>query len=160
MDSGNFRSAESETLRNKSLSIVILHRNEFGMEREDKKKASATDHLANERTFLAWIRTAIAIMAFGFVVVKFALFIKQVSIVLGNSAHEVVLPTHGYSAIIGIALVGLGTLMSLLAFFRYKNIEKQLHDGTFFPTLTLSLFLTVAIILVGVLLVIYLVPGL
>ena len=41
-----------------------------------------SDHLANERTFLAWIRTSIAIMAFGFVVVKFTFFIKQLSIVL------------------------------------------------------------------------------
>ena len=39
-------------------------------------------HMANERTFLAWIRTSIGIMAFGFVVEKFALFIKQMSIVL------------------------------------------------------------------------------
>jgi putative membrane protein len=43
---------------------------------------SASDHLANERTFLAWIRTGIGIMAFGFVVVKFTLFVKQLSLVL------------------------------------------------------------------------------
>ncbi|QEM08229.1 DUF202 domain-containing protein [Mucilaginibacter rubeus] len=35
---------------------------------------NASDHLANERTFLAWIRTSIALMGFGFVVVKFSLF--------------------------------------------------------------------------------------
>ena len=39
--------------------------------------------MANERTFLAWIRTSIGIMAFGFVVEKFALFLKQVSYLLG-----------------------------------------------------------------------------
>ena len=48
---------------------------------EDKAKNShITDHLANERTFLAWIRTSIGIMAFGFVVQKFALFMRQVSL--------------------------------------------------------------------------------
>lgn len=130
------------------------------MEMNEKRKTSATDHLANERTFLAWIRTAIAIMAFGFVVVKFALFIKQVSIVLGEGPNAVVLPTRGYSAIIGIALVALGTVMTLLAFLRYKNIERQLHQGTFFPSLTLSVFLTISMILVGLLLVIYLIPSL
>jgi uncharacterized membrane protein YidH (DUF202 family) len=37
---------------------------------EIKKQENANDHLANEPTFLAWIRTSIGIMAFGFVVVK------------------------------------------------------------------------------------------
>ena len=52
-------------------------------------------HMANERTFLAWIRTGIGIMAFGFVVEKFALFTKQMSFILGKSAQEVTLiPTR------------------------------------------------------------------
>ena len=118
------------------------------------------DHLANERTFLAWIRTAIAIMAFGFVVVKFALFVKQASYILGEKNPTFILPNHGYSTWIGIGLVALGTLMSLLAFFRYKNIQKQLLENRFFPSLTLSILLTISIILVGMLLVIYLLPSL
>jgi len=129
------------------------------METGENIKTSATDHLANERTFLAWIRTAIAIMAFGFVVVKFSLFIKQVSLILGENNKTILLPPRGYSAIIGIGLVAIGALMTLLAFFRYKNIEKQLHEGTFYPSLNLSILLTAAIILVGTLLVIYLVPS-
>lgn len=127
---------------------------------EEKKKTSATDHLANERTFLAWIRTGIAIMAFGFVVVKFALFLRQAAIFLGENQHKIVFPHQGRSALIGITLVALGTVMSLLAFFRYKNIERQLHEGIFFPSLTLSVFLTIAIVLTGALLVVYLIPSL
>lgn len=46
-----------------------------------KPTINPSDHLANERTFLAWVRTSIALMGFGFVVVKFSLFIKQLSIV-------------------------------------------------------------------------------
>ena len=42
----------------------------------DKPK-NLNDHLANERTFLAWLRTGIGVMVFGFVVVKFSLFLKQ-----------------------------------------------------------------------------------
>lgn len=129
------------------------------METEKNTKPSATDHLANERTFLAWIRTAIAIMAFGFVVVKFVLFLRQVSIVLGEGQHTATFPTQGRSAIIGITLVAFGTIISLLAFFRYKNIEKQLNQGTFFPSLSLSLLLAASIVLVGLLLVIYLIPS-
>jgi putative membrane protein len=58
------------------------------METTDKtiqrKPAGAADYLANERTFLAWVRTSIALMGFGFVIVKFALFIRQISYVLGE----------------------------------------------------------------------------
>ncbi|MEO5978751.1 MAG: DUF202 domain-containing protein [Chryseolinea sp.] len=126
---------------------------------EERKRPNPTDHLANERTFLAWIRTSVAIMAFGFVVVKFALFVKQISFVLGEGHQGITLPNRGYSAILGIALVGLGTLMALLAFFRYKNIEKQLNSDTFYPSSTLSLLFTIAIIMAGLMLVFYLLPS-
>ena len=69
---------------------------------DQKKQGKPTDHLANERTFLAWVRTSIGIMAFGFVVVKFSLFVKQISLILGK---EQIVHTKGYSGMIGIALV-------------------------------------------------------
>lgn len=119
-----------------------------------------TDHLANERTFLAWIRTSIAIMAFGFVVVKFALFVKQITIIVGESQGGIALPGKGYSGLLGISLVGLGAAIALLSYFRYKHIEKQLVNQSYYPSLTLSLMLTIAIIAVGVLLVLYLIPSL
>lgn len=126
---------------------------------EEKNNIRPTDHLANERTFLAWIRTSVSIMVFGFVVVKFALFVKQIGMLLGEGQHALALPTKGYSAILGIALVALGTLMALLAYFRYKKIERQLTANTYYPSSTLSLMFTLAIILVGILLVVYLVPS-
>jgi putative membrane protein len=52
------------------------------MDRVKKNKGNPADHLANERTFLAWVRTSIGIMAFGFVVVKFSLFTKQILFIL------------------------------------------------------------------------------
>jgi len=125
----------------------------------EKRQFNPTDHLANERTFLAWIRTSIAIMAFGFVVVKFALFVKQISFLLNGKDSGVVLPNRGYSAVLGIVLVALGTLMALLAYVRYKSIEKQLSTNTFYPSFTLTLLFTIAIIIIGLLLVIYLIPS-
>ena len=102
---------------------------------EDKKSVRVRNrrvHMANERTFLAWIRTSIGIMAFGFVVEKFALFIKQISYVLGKSGlpgTPVPPPSFGYSSIFGIFLVGLGALMGVLAFIRYKKVERQIEIG-------------------------------
>jgi uncharacterized membrane protein YidH (DUF202 family) len=93
---------------------------------EDKRLLKVRNrrvHMANERTFLAWIRTSIGIMAFGFVVEKFALFMKQVSYFLGRSnIDQTVPPSHGYSSIFGIFLVGLVALMGVLAFIRYKTV--------------------------------------
>ena len=124
---------------------------------EDKKSVRVRNrrvHMANERTFLAWIRTSIAIMAFGFVVEKFALFIKQISYFLGK---EVAAPSRGYSSIFGIFLVGLGTLMGVLAFIRYKKIERQIDKDTYQPSLILDILLTLSILAIGVFLVIYLI---
>lgn len=123
---------------------------------ERKGYSNPADHLANERTFLAWIRTSIALMGFGFVVVKFALFLKQISIVINNPA--VVTPSRGYSAEIGIFLVAIGVLMAIYAYIRYRITEKQLLTATFKPSYVLAISLTVLILIAGVLLVAYLIP--
>ncbi len=128
---------------------------------EDKKSAkirSRRVHMANERTFLAWIRTSIGIMAFGFVVEKFSLFINEVSYVLGKSnIDKIALPSQGYSSIFGILLVGLGASMGVLAFIRYKEVEKQIDEDIYQPSLILDMLLTAAILAVGLFLVIYLI---
>jgi uncharacterized membrane protein YidH (DUF202 family) len=117
------------------------------------RNAFLSDHLANERTFLAWIRTSVGIMAFGFVVVKFSLFVKQLSFVLEKSIPY---SGQGYTSVFGVSLVGFGALIGLLAFFRYKMIEKQLSDPRYRPSATLPTILTFSILLAGAFLVIYL----
>ena len=111
-------------------------------------------HMANERTFLAWIRTSIAIMAFGFVVEKFALFVKQISYLLGK---EAALPSRGYSSIFGILLVALGAFMGILAFIRYKKVERQIDEDTYQPSLILDILLAISILAIGIFLIIYLI---
>jgi putative membrane protein len=130
---------------------------------EEKKPAGVANrrvHMANERTFLAWIRTSIGLMAFGFVVERFALFIKQMSYVLGKSDIEIPLPpSHGYSAVAGIFLVGLGALMSVLAFLRYKKVERQIREDTYQTSSLLDILLTCSVLAIGIFLVIYLIQS-
>lgn len=114
-------------------------------------------HMANERTFLAWIRTSISIMAFGFVVEKFSLFVKQMGYFLGR---ETTPPTGGYSTIIGIVLVGLGVVMGVLAFIRYKMVERQIDEDTYQSSIILSVLLAISILAIGFFLVLYLVHSL
>ena len=110
--------------------------------------------MANERTFLAWIRTSVAIMAFGFVVEKFSLFVKQMGYYLGK---EAVPPVPGYSQIIGILLVVLGVVMGVLAFARYKNVEKQIDDDSYRPSRVLSVLLFLSMLAIGAFLILYLI---
>ncbi|MEO6637420.1 MAG: DUF202 domain-containing protein [Ginsengibacter sp.] len=121
---------------------------------ELKKQGNPSDHLANERTFLAWIRTSIGIMAFGFVVVKFSLFVKQISLILGK---EHLMQSKGYSGILGIALVAVGTVTAVLSYFRYKQTESQLNDGDYTHSSLLLTLLTGFILLISILLIVYLV---
>jgi putative membrane protein len=125
---------------------------------DNKLPANPSDHLANERTFLAWIRTGIAIIGLGFVVVKFSFFIKQIALVLNDK--DVVLPNKGYSTGIGILLVALGVLLTLFAYIRYRVTEKQLTNKVYKPSFNLLLFITLAILVIGCLLIIYLIPSL
>jgi len=90
-------------------------------------KQNASDHLANERTLLAWLRTGIGIMAFGFVVVKFSLFVRQLSLALGRPAAV----HYGYSGPIGIVLVAFGALSLLLSLLRYEKTKRQLLSGDY-----------------------------
>jgi len=131
---------------------------------EEKKSARLLNrrvHMANERTFLSWIRTSIGIMAFGFVVEKFALFIKQMQMILGTAAVGTAAPvSHGYSGVVGILLICFGTLMSLLAFIRFKKVERQIDEDGYRTSLTLDLVLTIMVVMIGISLAVYLVMSL
>ncbi|WP_229213627.1 YidH family protein [Dyadobacter psychrotolerans] len=93
------------------------------------------EHLANERTYLAWVRTGIGIMAFGFVVVNFSLFVKQIGLAFGTNIKT---PSHGYSAIIGILLVAFGVLAIMLSYWQYRKTEEQLKNNTYRPSTVLT----------------------
>ncbi len=126
------------------------------MNEEDKNTSRVLNrrvHMANERTFLAWIRTSIGIMAFGFVVEKFALFVRQFYLVFGK---EVMAPSPGYSSIFGATLVGFGALMGVLAFVRYRKVEKQIDLNTYQPSLLLDIMVTLTLLAIAVFLIIYL----
>jgi len=121
-------------------------------------------HMANERTFLAWIRTSISIMAFGFVLEKFSLSLKQFSYFLEQSGHlpktgvqTAVSQPVGYSSILGALLVGFGAVMGVLAFIRYKKVERQIDEDTYQPSRVLNLMLIISIMAVAVFLVMYLI---
>lgn len=72
----------------------------------------AGEYLANERTFLAWIRTCIAIISLGFIVAKFGIWLREIAIRLNP---QVQLPQANASLPIGIAMVAFGGVLAMLA---------------------------------------------
>ena len=90
-----------------------------------------SDHAANERTFLAWVRTAIAIMAFGFVIERFDLFLQLAAPQL---ALKQVAP-HGqaFANAAGLAFIGIGVVMIVIAGFRFVKTGKDIETEDAVP---------------------------
>jgi putative membrane protein len=97
-------------------------------------QGSPTDpriYLAAERTFLAWIRTGIAFMGFGFVVARFGLFLKELA--ASNNA-AMVPPSHGFSLPVGVTLIVMGIVVNIAAAIRHHRYIKALDRGQFRQT--------------------------
>jgi putative membrane protein len=136
------------------------------MDTKDIKKpiwiSNRTDHMANERTFLAWIRTSVGIMAFGFVVEKFTLFMRQITyffIKEGVQNTDLQPTEHTFSSIFGIFLVAIGALLGFFSYLKYKQIQRQINDDTYHSTYFLPLALTVSVVVSGAFLVFYLITS-
>ncbi|MFT4119627.1 YidH family protein [Bradyrhizobium sp.] len=91
-----------------------------------------SDHAANERTFLAWVRTGIAIIAFGFVVEKFNLFVRtmaEASKLDGGSRLQVDRFTGPFSHYDGLVLILIGIAIIVIALFRFVRTGRMIDDA-------------------------------
>jgi putative membrane protein len=91
-----------------------------------------SDHAANERTFLAWVRTAIAMMAFGFVIERFDLFLQVAAPQLAGrqlGAHS-----QAFANVAGLAFIAIGVVMIVLAGFRFIRTTKDIDSEEDVPS--------------------------
>jgi putative membrane protein len=114
-----------------------------------------TDHLANERTFLAWVRTALAVMAFGFAVERVGLAFREINL---KSAHLPASSVH-YSTLVGVALVFLGVVVLVFALINFLTIRSAIDNKDFHPQRNFSVILTVLAGVIGLILAVYLIVG-
>jgi putative membrane protein len=91
-----------------------------------------SDHAANERTFLAWVRTAIAVMAFGFVIERFDLFL---SIAAPRSALPTIAPhNQAFANVAGLAFIAIGVITIVIAGFRFATTAKAIETDETRPS--------------------------
>ncbi len=88
----------------------------------------ARDHLANERTFLAWVRTGVATIVFGFAIGRFSIALREFMKVQGYASG-----TPGLTAWLGIVSTVGGVLLILAGLGRYRKTKMQLDSNSFEP---------------------------
>jgi Predicted membrane protein len=111
-----------------------------------------TDHAANERTYLAWVRTAITVMAFGFLLERFDIFIAYASRASGGALPHLHVRASEW---LGLLLLLFGAIIVLLGSLRFQRNRKAIdadasmpHGGTRLEHLLSGLLILMAVFLV------------
>ncbi|HEV3157466.1 MAG TPA: DUF202 domain-containing protein [Candidatus Baltobacteraceae bacterium] len=94
----------------------------------DESQVRPTDALANERTYLAYLRTALAFIGFGFVIARFSLFAREFAAIV-----HVTIPARHVSTTFGTLISVVGVLVALYGSFRYAQTEKALTQRKMAP---------------------------
>jgi putative membrane protein len=117
------------------------------------RQQHATEFLANERTFLAWIRTSIAVVSLGFVVARFSVWLRQLTLQL----HEGPQVRHiGVSLPFGLAMMALGAVLAPLAAWRYHVVNKKIEEGEVTADRGLILLVTAMVAVLAIGMIVYL----
>jgi putative membrane protein len=116
---------------------------------EEKK---ATEYLANERTFLAWIRTSIAIISLGFVVAKFTVWLRELAIRFDPQAST---GGTGASLPIGVGMMAVGGIFAALAARRYHLVNRNIEEGKVQPDRGLVYFVAAVVVFLSLAMIIY-----
>ena len=115
-------------------------------------ESHARELLASERTFLAWIRTSIAVLSFGFAIIKFDVWTRLMLQGSGISTGS----THIASSI-GAIMVVLGGSMSAVGAVHYRRTNKQIIEGKVQASNWLVLSISASVVLLAIAVIIYLI---
>lgn len=112
-----------------------------------------SDHAANERTFLAWVRTGIAIIALGFVIEKFYLVLVELAQSGSLPARKLAgppTPAWETSSFDGGALVVVGVAIIVIASIRFVRTNRMLSDSRAFTDESVRLEIMLAVVLAAI----------
>ena len=134
----------------------------------DKKPVAdnSQQHLANERTFLSWLRTSIALIGLGFIVARFGLFLREFGLVVknandgigNNSAASTAVSLFGHyqSSLIGISIIILGIALIVLALRNYITTRSSIDKGLYIPSSFNVFAASISLVFLGILIIVYL----
>ena len=113
---------------------------------ERRSSDKQREHQANERTYLAWLRTSISLIGFGFAIARFGIFLQQL-----NPTESTAATPFFSSRLIGISLVGFGVFSIILAAWRYNQAFTQIERGRYKPNRGAIWLLSAMVIALGLL---------
>lgn len=107
------------------------------------------EHQANERTFLAWLRTAIALIGFGFAIARFGLFLRQLQFAT-TQQEPLVHPVLSYENL-GLVMIGFGMVTMGIAAWQYNRVFWQIERGAYRPNRLVMWVMTGFVLILGIL---------
>ena len=105
------------------------------------------EHQANERTFLAWVRTSLSFLAIGLALARFSLFVRQ----FGSSQNTANTFSSDLTILLGAAMVAIGIITIVLGLWEYNRAYRQIEAGTYQPNRIMVWGVAIAVTLLGIL---------
>ena len=129
---------------------------------EEDSSERLQQYLANQRTFLSWVWTSIALIGLGFAIERFSLFLQQFRLIAnpdttGNAASAT---AHDYSALVGIGMIIVGTGLIVYALKNYLESNKTIASGKYMPKNAIIYTASATIIGLGIIMIIFLIAQL
>ena len=126
---------------------------------EEDTSERLQQYLANQRTFLSWVRTSIALIGLGFAIERFSIFLQQFRLIADPNAtsNAASATAHEYSALIGIGMIVMGTALIVYALKNYLDSNKTIASGKYIPRNTIVYTTSAAIIGLGFIMIFFLV---
>jgi len=115
------------------------------LKEQQAKQHHVSEHLANERTILAWIRTAIAVMTLGVGINRFSLFLVEFSHIVPSGGRT----ANIHAEELGVGLVILGIVMMLGAIWHYLDVAKAIDEDTYRPSRVKIVLTSLAVVVLG-----------
>ena len=126
---------------------------------EEDSSERLQQYLANQRTFLSWVRTSVALIALGFAIERFSIFLQQFRLIADTdtTANAASATANEYSALVGIGMIIVGTSLIVYALKNYLDMNKTIASGKFMLKNAIVYSTSAAIIGLGLIMITFLI---